>query len=123
MIKGLRTTIYKVPDLAQAKAWYSKAFGITPYFDEPFYVGFNVGGFELGLDPDAPATIQPGGVLTYWAVDDVDTAYARLINCGAAKHEDPKEVGSGIKVATLLDPFGNIIGLIFNPHFDPATVR
>ena len=123
MIKGLRTTIYKVTDLARAKAWYAQAFGITPYFDEPFYVGFNVGGFELGLDPDAPATINPGGVLTYWAVDDVDTAYARLIGLGATRHEEPKEVGGGIKVATVLDPFGNILGLIFNPHFDLGAVR
>lgn len=123
MIKGLRTTIYKVPDLTRAKAWYSQAFGITPYFDEPFYVGFNVGGFELGLDPDAPAVIPPGGVLTYWAVDDVDAAYARLLQAGATRHEEPKEVGSGIKVATVSDPFGNIIGLIFNPHFDPRAVR
>ena len=123
MIKGLRTTIYKVTDLARAKAWYAQAFGITPYFDEPFYVGFNVGGFELGLDPDAPATIGPGGVLTYWAVDDVDAAYARLIGLGATRHEEPKEVGGGIKVATVLDPFGNILGLIFNPHFDLGAVR
>jgi predicted enzyme related to lactoylglutathione lyase len=123
VIKGLRTTIYKVPDLAQAKAWYSQAFGITPYFDEPFYVGFNVGGFELGLDPDAPAANHPGGVLTYWAVDDVDAAYSRLIGLGATRHEEPKEVGSGIKVATVLDPFGNIIGLIFNPHFDAKAVQ
>ncbi len=54
MIKGLRTVVYKVPDLARAKAWYTQAFGVAPYFDEPFYVGIKVGGFELGLDPDAP---------------------------------------------------------------------
>jgi predicted enzyme related to lactoylglutathione lyase len=123
MIKGLRTTIYKVPDLNAAKAWYSKAFTITPYFDEPFYVGFNVGGFELGLHPDAPATNHPGGVLSYWAVDDVEKAYRHLLALGAKKHEEPKEVGGNIKVATVLDPFGNIFGLIFNPHFDPKTVK
>jgi lactoylglutathione lyase len=123
MIKGLRTTIYKVPDLAAAKVWYAKAFDLTPYFDEPFYVGFNVGGFELGLDPDASAIDAPGGVLSYWAVDDVDLAYHRLLSLGAKKHELPKEVGGNIKVATVLDPFGNIIGLIFNPHFDLKAVR
>lgn len=52
---GLRTTIYPVTDLAKAKAWYSAVLGVKPYFDEPFYVGFNVGGFELGLDPDTSA--------------------------------------------------------------------
>lgn len=48
-ILGLRTTIYKVSDLAKAKVWYMKAFGVAPYFDEPYYVGFNIGGYELGL--------------------------------------------------------------------------
>jgi catechol 2,3-dioxygenase-like lactoylglutathione lyase family enzyme len=55
MFQGLRTVIYRVPDLTRAKAWYSEAFGIQPYFDEPFYVGFNIGGYELGLDPNASA--------------------------------------------------------------------
>jgi predicted enzyme related to lactoylglutathione lyase len=123
MIKGLRTTIYKVPDLAAAKAWYSKVFDITPYFDEPFYVGFNIGGFELGLDPDASAINMSGGVLTYWAVDDVDKAYQRLLSFGAKPHEAPKEVGDDIKVATVIDLFGNIIGVIYNPHFDSKAVR
>ena len=123
MIKGLRTTIYKVSDLARAKAWYAQAFGVAPYFDEPFYVGFNIGGFELGLDPEAPANSSPDGVTTYWGVDDIEADYARLLALGAKKHEEPKDVGGNIKVASVLDPFGNVIGLIFNPHFDPAAVR
>ena len=49
---GLRTTIYKVSDLLKAKSWYAKAFETQPYFDEPFYVGFNIGGYELGLLPE-----------------------------------------------------------------------
>lgn len=53
MIKGLRTVIYPAPNLAEAKDWYSKVLGQRPYFDQPFYVGFSVGGFELGLVPDA----------------------------------------------------------------------
>lgn len=123
MIKGLRTTIYKVSDLDRAKAWYSQAFGMAPYFDEPFYVGFNVGGFELGLDPDTSATNGPGGVLTYWGVDDVEATYAHLIALVARKHEEPREVGGGIMVATVLDPFDNIIGLIVDSSFDPQAVR
>jgi len=123
MIKGLRTTIYQVTDLAKAKVWYAAAFGATPYFDEPFYVGFNIGGFELGLDPDAPAPIVAGGVHTYWGVDDLDATYAHFLGLGARPHEAPKEVGGGIKVASVLDPFGNVIGLILNPHFDVKTVR
>ncbi len=123
MVKGLRTAIYKVSDLARAKAWYGQAFGIAPYFDEPFYVGFNVGGFELGLDPDVPAANGPGGVVAYWGVDDVEASYAHLIGLGAKSHEEPKAVGGDIKVASVLDPFGNIIGLICNPGFDPKAVR
>jgi predicted enzyme related to lactoylglutathione lyase len=125
MIKGLRTTIYKVSDLARAKAWYAEAFELKPYFDEPFYVGFNVGGFELGLDPDVGATPAPGvgGVMTYWGVDDVAATYGRLLHLGAKPHEEPKNVGGDIVVATVIDPFGNVVGLIFNPHFDPTTVR
>src|SRR2546426_7717980 len=59
MVLGLRTVIYHVPDLPRAKQWYSAAFGVKPYFDEPFYVGFNIGGFELGLDPDIEG-VKPG---------------------------------------------------------------
>src|SRR6476620_5769984 len=76
---GLRTTIYKVPDAAKAKAWYSKVFGITPYFDEPFYVGFNVGGFELGLDPDvSDQSPGAGGGLAYWGVLSMDATVSAL---------------------------------------------
>jgi predicted enzyme related to lactoylglutathione lyase len=115
---GLRTNIYKVTDLAKAKAWYSKLFGIEPYFDEPFYVGFNVGGFELGLDPDV-SDQKPGagGSVTYWGVPSMDEAMASLKKNGAKIHSDAREVGEGIKVASLEDPFGNVVGLIENPHF------
>jgi len=53
MLLGLRTAIYRIPDLAEGKRWYTKVLGFAPYFDEPFYVGYNVGGYELGLLPDA----------------------------------------------------------------------
>jgi len=88
MILGLRTVIYHVPDLQRAKAWYSTAFGVQPYFDEPFYVGFNIGGYELGLDPDTKG-VAPGA-------------------------------GGDIRVATVADPFGTLVGLIENPHFAAA---
>ncbi len=51
MFLGLRTAVYDAPDIAKAKAWYSKVLGEQPYFDQPFYVGFNVGGYELGILP------------------------------------------------------------------------
>jgi predicted enzyme related to lactoylglutathione lyase len=115
---GLRTNIYKVTDLTRAKAWYAKLFGIEPYFDEPFYVGFNVGGFELGLDPDVSEQKPgPGGSVTYWGVGSMDDTMASLKKSGATIHSDAREVGEGIKVASIEDPFGNVVGLIENPHF------
>ena len=116
--QGLRTVIYYAPDLDKAKAWYSAALGMAPYFDQPFYVGYNVGGYELGLDPDAAST--PGGkagAVAYWGVADAAAAYARLISLGAVERSAVQEVGDGIHVATVFDPFGNIFGIIQNPHF------
>ena len=115
---GLRTVIYKVGDLAAAKAWYRKATGVDPYFDEPFYVGFNVGGYELGLNPDI-STVKPGagGTVVYWGVVDAGAALARLLGLGARPHEGVQDVGGGIRVASVLDPFGNVLGIIENPHF------
>jgi predicted enzyme related to lactoylglutathione lyase len=109
--------IYHAPDLAAAKAWYVAAFGVTPYFDEPFDVGFEIGGFELGLDPDASGVKVGNNAVAYWGVADIDSAYGRLIDCGAEPREPVKAVGGDIKVATVADPFGNVIGLIQNPHF------
>lgn len=117
-ILGLRTTIYKVADLTAAKAWYANVFQTQPYFDEPFYVGFNIGGYELGLQPEEnPTTIKAESVLTYWGVEDVARETSRFIEAGAVTHEEPQEVGGGIIVATVKDLWGNIIGLIYNPHY------
>lgn len=118
MLLGLRTVIYKVPDLARAKAWYSSTFDIAPYFDEPYYVGFNVGGFELGLDPDVKKQGPgPGGSIAYWGVRDLKGAFADLVAKGVTVHSPLRDVGEGILVASIEDPFGNLIGLIENPHF------
>lgn len=118
---GLRTAIYPAHDLAAAKQWYSQVLGQPPYFDEPFYVGFQVGGFELGLIPDAQAGTS--GPQPLWGVVDIQAAYARLLELGGQPLEPVAEVGGGIKVAAVVDPFGNRLGIIENPHFDPATVR
>ncbi|QHV93808.1 VOC family protein [Spirosoma endbachense] len=112
---GLRTVIYAAPDLSATKAWYAKALAIEPYFDEPFYVGFNVGGYELGLIPDA--TIVEGSTISYWGVADINKVMQRFLNLGATLHTDIQDVGDGIKTASIKDPFGNVVGLIENPHF------
>ena len=118
MFHGLRTVIYHVGDLDRAKEWYGVVLGIRPYFDEPFYVGFDVGGFELGLQPDEPGAPRAStGVVAYWGVDDADAAFGRLLELGATKHSGVQDVGDGIRVATVLDPYGNMLGLIENPHF------
>ena len=116
--QGLRTVVYHAPVLAEAKAWYSAVLGIKPYFDQPFYAGFNVGGYELGLDPDVSST--PGGksgAVIYWGVADAQAALERLTELGAVARSAVLDVGDGIKVASVFDPFGNIFGIIQNPHF------
>lgn len=121
MILGLRTAIYPAPDIKAAKKWYAELLGQAPYFDEPFYVGFSVGGFELGLLPNA----QPGitGAQPLWGVVNIDSAYARLLELGASALEPVTDVGGGIKIAAVQDPFGNRFGIIENPHFDVKSVR
>lgn len=117
-ILGLRTVIYKVGDLQKAKAWYSKAFETQPYFDEDFYVGFNIAGYELGLQPDdAVNNEKRGGVITYWGVNNIAKQYFRFIDLGAIENEKPENVGGEIMVASVKDPWGNVIGLIYNPEF------
>jgi predicted enzyme related to lactoylglutathione lyase len=119
MFLGLRTVKYDVPDIAKAKAWYSKVFGVEPYFDQPeYYVGYNIGGYELGLTPapKAGAKRDAAGV-AYWGVEDAHAAYKRLLELGATSVSDVQDVGGGILVAEVRDPFGNVIGIIYNPHF------
>ncbi len=117
-ILGLRTASYQVTDISQAKAWYSKAFKTEPYFDEPFYVGFNIGGFELGLQPSEVQVEDKGeSIFVYWGVEDIESIYAHLISLGATEHEAPHGVGGPLKVASVKDPWGNILGLIYNPTF------
>ncbi len=114
MLLGLRTIVYPAPDLDAAKRWFAAVTGVAPYFDEPFYVGFDVGGYELGLNPAAdPAA----GAVAYWGVEDPDDALARLVAAGAAQREPVTDVGGGIRVASVTDPFGVVVGLIHNPHF------
>jgi predicted enzyme related to lactoylglutathione lyase len=115
---GLRTVIYHVSDLARAKAWYTEAFGVAPYFDQPFYVGYNIGGYELGLHPITPQRQPgPGGTAAYWGVDDAHAEHARLLGLGATSYEAVKDVGEGILVGAVQDADGNIVGIIQNPHF------
>lgn len=112
MFNKLRTVIYKVPDLAAAKAWYMHITGKQPYFDQPFYVGFDINGFELGLDPEM-GDAKPGAQsVAYWAVDGIDASLEKLQGAKAVLIQPKTDVGGGINVAIVQDPFGNYIGLI-----------
>jgi predicted enzyme related to lactoylglutathione lyase len=121
MIKGLRTVIYPVSDMSRGKAWYSEVLGCSPYFDEPYYAGFAVGGFELGLVPDGVAGTD--GALAYWGVADVAAELERLRQLQAEVHQSLLDVGGGVRVAAIRDPFGNVFGIIENPHFKLQDVR
>jgi len=112
-LQSLRTCIYQVYDLALAKEFYSQALGKDPYFDEPFYVGFEVDGHELGLDPDTSKRPPGGsGVIGYWRVEDINAAWQHLTTIGATSIELPHAVGVDLQVSIVADPFGNYIGLI-----------
>jgi predicted enzyme related to lactoylglutathione lyase len=112
MFQKLRTVVYHVAELEKAKNWYAQITGITPYFDEPFYVGFDINGCELGLDPDMTG-VTPGNTSTvYWGVTAIEEKLEQLFAAGATAAQPLTEVGGGIKVAAVNDPWGNTIGLI-----------
>jgi predicted enzyme related to lactoylglutathione lyase len=120
LLLGLRTAQYHVrtSDLSAARHWYVKALGIQPYFDQPYYVGFNVAGFELGLVPeDRVPPSREGAVAVYWGVANIQEGLDQLLAIGATKTADIQDVGGGIKKVIVLDPFGNPFGLMENPSF------
>ena len=112
MFKKLRTVIYYVPDLQKAKEWYIAVTGKQPYFDEPFYVGFDFNGCELGLHPLDETVTKGNQTVTHWAVEGIDNCVTQLVEKGAAILYKVADVGGGIKVATVIDPWGNAVGLI-----------
>ncbi|MEV4535078.1 VOC family protein [Asanoa sp. NPDC049518] len=124
MLRGFATINYWTDDLAGAARWYADVLGVEPYFEVPGgYVEFRFGDYqqELGLvsrayAPDGVPT-GAGGVVAYWHVDDIDAALARLTELGATVREQPRDRGKGFITATVTDPFDNILGIMFNPHY------
>jgi predicted enzyme related to lactoylglutathione lyase len=110
MSEGIKTIIFPVDDLAKGKALYGKLTGVEPYADQPYYVGYRVGGHEIGLDPSGHRQGMTGPV-GYWAVDDMESAVKALVEAGAEVQREPRDVGGGLLIATLTDPDGNVIGL------------
>ena len=121
LLLGPRAITYRVSNLPKAKAWYSAVLGLEPYFDEAYYVGFEAAGFELGLVPregqDEGDAARPSGATAYWGVRNVSDAVNHLTWNGAVLHEPVREVGDGIRQATVLDPFGNVFGVVEHPRF------
>lgn len=115
---ALCTHALRAEDLTAAARWYTRLTGAHPYFEEPFYVGFSLGGYELGIRPTKEGQpVQTGSATAYWGVPDVDAAVARALELGASELEPVMDVGGGIRLGAVRDPFGNALGLITNPHF------
>ncbi|GAA1987820.1 VOC family protein [Microbacterium pumilum] len=127
MLRGLTTITYSADDVAAAADWYSDVLGVEPYFSKEFagalaYVEFRIGDYshELGiLDRRyvGPTPEHQGGTVAYWAVDDVQSAYDRLLELGATSHQPVAEQGPGFVTASVIDPFGNPLGVMFNQHY------
>jgi predicted enzyme related to lactoylglutathione lyase len=114
MTTGIRTLIYPVRDLAQAKTLYSTLLGVKPDMDEPYFVGFSVDGQDVGLDPHGHAQGMTGPV-GYWHVGDIRQSLKALLSAGAIAQQEVKDVGGGKLVASVLDADGNVIGLLQSP--------
>ena len=112
---GLRSLIYPTLNLNDSKQWWKTFLGEDPYFDEPFYVGFNFGGYEIGLNPGAAMEFGP---ITFIGVESIEEALKFATGNGASVESGIEEVGNEIKVAQLISPTGERFGLIFNPHYN-----
>jgi predicted enzyme related to lactoylglutathione lyase len=111
MTSGITTVIYPVKDLAKAKTLYGKLVGAEPYMDEAYYVGFNVEGQDVGLDPNGHSQGMTGPV-GYWHVYDITKTLKALLDAGAEAQQEVKDVGGGKLIASVKDTDGNVIGLI-----------
>jgi predicted enzyme related to lactoylglutathione lyase len=114
MNQGIRTVIYPVKDIAQAKTLYSKLLGVEPYVDEAYYVGFRVEDQEIGLDPHGHNQGMTGPV-GYFHVSDMKQSLQSLVDAGAYTQQEVKDLGGGKLIASVKDTDGNIIGLLQFP--------
>jgi predicted enzyme related to lactoylglutathione lyase len=128
MLRGLTTVSFWADDLVAAKKWYTELLGIEPYFERPdsqnpAYIEFRLGDYqhELGIIDRkyAPkgATAGPGGAVVFWHVDDVAAALEKVMAMGAKEYEPLTTRGVGFVTASVVDPFGNILGLMYNRHY------
>ncbi len=111
MNQGIKTIIYPIKDIAQAKKLYSKLLGVEPYADNAYYVGFRVGDQEIGLDSNG----HKHGMTDYFHIDDIKQSLQSLLDTGAQLEQDVKDVGGGKLTAIVKDADSNVIGLIQLP--------
>lgn len=134
MLRGLTTVSFFADDVAAAGRWYADLLGVEPYFVRPVdgppaYIEFRIGDFqdELGIIDRSYSphggVAGPAGSVIYWQVDDVPAAYAELLSRGAQPHEPPLDREAGFVTASVVDPFGNILGIMFSPHYLEVTAR
>ena len=121
--RGLANVSFYAADHEAARKWYTELFGIEPYFNRPGYSEFRIGDYqhEIGLidrryAPKGSATI-PGGAVVSWHVDDVAAMREKLLAMGAKEYEPITERGEGFVTASVVDPFGNVLGFMYNPHY------
>ncbi len=129
MLRGLTTVSFYAADVEAASRWYTALLGVEPYFirpvppDPPGYIEFRIGDYqhELGVIDSryAPAGVatSPAGAVSYWHVDDVIVTLEKLLSMGATEHQPPTHRGAGFITASVVDPFGNILGIMYNPHY------
>ena len=122
-LRGFATVSFYAADHEGAKKWYTELLGFPPYFDRPGYIEFRIGDYqhELGIIdsqymPKA-ANPGPGGAVIFWHVDDINLTLEKLLNMGAKEYEPVTERGHGFVTASVIDPFGNILGIMYNPHY------
>jgi predicted enzyme related to lactoylglutathione lyase len=128
MLRGFATINYWTDDLQAATRWYTELLGVQPYFvrpeeGPPAYVEFRIGDYqhELGIidrryAPEGAAS-GPGGVVMYWHVDDVAATFERLLSMGAKEYQPITPREAGWITASVVDPFGNVLGIMYNPHY------
>lgn len=129
VLRGMATVTFFADDLNAATEWYTELLGVAPYFEvlddegEPGYREFRLGDREQELgfihNRHAPGTPQsgPGGAVVFWDVDDVRATLDRLVSMGAKEYEPLTNRQAGYVTASVVDPFGNILGIMRNPHF------
>jgi catechol 2,3-dioxygenase-like lactoylglutathione lyase family enzyme len=140
MLRGLTQVRFHTTDLTAAKRWYTELLGIEPHTIQPEHIDFRFGDYQhelilldsryardmSRLDSSATAPAgrrsvgpinRPAGAVVYWQVDDVPATVDRLLSMGATQHEAPRDFGDGLIGASVIDPFGNILGIMYNPRY------